>query len=57
MFASDIRKQRVSRMKGITQWRWRLDEVCVKINGKMHYLWCAVEHKGEILESFVTKSP
>ena len=34
MFAGDIRRQRVSRMKGITHWRWHLDEVYVKINGE-----------------------
>ena len=28
----------------------------VKINGEMHYLWRAVDHEGEILESFVTKT-
>jgi putative transposase len=36
-------------------WRWHLDEVFVRINGERHYLWCAVDHEGEILESFVTK--
>ena len=56
LFASDIRRQRVSRMKGVTHWRWHLDEVYVKINGEMHYLWRAVDHEGEILESFVTKT-
>src|SRR5665647_965533 len=55
LFAADIRKQRVSRMRGYTQWRWHLDEVYVKINGELHYLWRAVDHEGEILESFVTK--
>ena len=54
MFAGDIRRQRVSRMKGITHWRWHLDEVYVKINGEMHYLWRAVDHEGEVIESFVT---
>ena len=34
---------------------WHLDEVFVKINGERHYLWRAVDHKGEVLESFVTK--
>ena len=34
MFAGDIRRQPVSRMKGITHWRWHLDEVYVKINGE-----------------------
>ena len=56
MFAGDIRRQRVSRMKGVTHWRWHLDEMYVKINGEMHYLWRAVDHEGEILESFVTKT-
>ena len=27
----------------------------VKINGETHYLWRAVDHQGEVLESFVTK--
>lgn len=35
--------------------RWHLDEVFVKINGKQHYLWRAVDHEGEVLESYVTK--
>lgn len=26
-----------------------------EINGKMHYLWRAVDHEGEVLESYVTK--
>lgn len=29
--------------------------VFVKINGETHYLWRAVDHEGEVLESFVTK--
>jgi putative transposase len=28
----------------------------VKINGEQHYLWRAVDHEREILESFVTKA-
>jgi hypothetical protein len=35
--------------------RWHLDEVFVKINGVKHYLWRAVDHEGEVLESFVTR--
>ena len=27
LFASDIRRQRVSGMKGFRQWKWHLDEV------------------------------
>src|SRR3954469_6913811 len=55
LFAGDIRRQRVSRMRGFRQWRWHLDEMYVKVNGEMRYLWRAVDHEGEILESFVTK--
>lgn len=55
MFASEIRRQRVSRMRGFRHWRWHLDEVFVKINGERHYLWRAVDHEGEVLESYVTK--
>ena len=48
-------RQRVNRMRGFRQWRWHLDEMYVKINGEMVYLWRAVDHEGEILESYVTK--
>ena len=33
-----------------------IDEVFVKLNGKQHYLWRAVDHEGEVLESYVTKT-
>jgi len=55
MFAAEIRRKRVDRMRAYTQWRWHLDEVYVKINGEMHYLWRAVDHEGEVLESFASK--
>jgi putative transposase len=55
MFANEIRKKRVEAMRQHTHWRWHLDEVYVRINGEMHYLWRAVDHEGEVLESFVTK--
>ena len=51
MFASEIRRKRVDRMRQHTHWRWHLDEVYVKINGELHYLWRAVDHEGEVLES------
>jgi putative transposase len=56
LFASDIRRQQVERMRGFRHWQWHLDEVFVRINGERHYLWRAVDHEGEILESFVTKT-
>jgi putative transposase len=42
-------------MRGFRHWRWHIDEVFVKVNGERHYLWRAVDHEGEILESYVTK--
>ena len=36
------------------QWRWHLDEVFVKINGKLCYLWRAVDHERDVLETVVT---
>ena len=54
MFAAEIRKRRVQ-SHAYSNWRWHLDEVFVKINGETHYLWRAVDHEGEVLESFVTK--
>ncbi|NDR57938.1 IS6 family transposase [Pseudoruegeria sp. M32A2M] len=56
MFAAEIRKKRAERLRSGPQWRWHLDEVFVKINGERHYLWRAVDHEGEVLESFVTKT-
>jgi putative transposase len=56
MFASEIRRRRVDHMRQFTHWKWHLDEVYVKINGEMHYLWRAVDHEGEVLESFVSKT-
>ena len=55
LLAADIRRQRVNRMRGFRQWKWHLDEMYVRMNGEMVYLWRAVDHEGEILESFVTK--
>lgn len=55
IFASEIRKKRSAYHRNRTQWRWHLDEVFVRINGETHYLWRAVDHEGEVLESFVTK--
>ena len=55
MFAAEIRRKRVDYMRQYTHWRWHLDEMYVKINGEARYLWRAVDHEGEVLESFVTK--
>ena len=55
MFAGEIRKKRSASMRTHIQWRWHLDEVFVRINGNIYYLWRAVDHEGEVLEVFVTK--
>jgi putative transposase len=55
MFASDIRKRCIEGLQS-SRWRLHLDEVFVRINGKMHYLWRSVDHEGKVLESFATKS-
>ena len=54
MFAAEIRKRRVAHMRVYPQWRWHLDEVFVKVNGKLCYLWRAVDHEGEVLEAVAT---
>ncbi|WP_348400530.1 IS6 family transposase [Shimia sp.] len=55
LFAAEIRRKRASRMRCYSNWQWHMDEVFVKINGVQHYLWRAVDHEGEVLESYVTK--
>jgi len=55
-FAAEIRKKRVERLRAWPQWRWHLDEVFVKVNGERRYLWRAVDHEGEVLESYPTKT-
>jgi putative transposase len=49
MFASETRRDRASRMRA------HLDKVFVKISGEPHYLWRAVDHEGDVLDSYVTK--
>lgn len=56
MFAAKIRRRRVDRKRAGHQWRWHLDEVFVKINGEQHYHWRAVDHGGEVLEGFGSKT-
>ncbi|WP_138933952.1 IS6 family transposase [Roseovarius arcticus] len=55
MFAAEIRRERVQQLQSYSNWQWHLDEVFLKINGETHYLWRAVKHEGEVLESYVLK--
>lgn len=43
-------------MRGLRHSRWHVDEMCVKLSGEKVFLWRAVDHEGEILESLVTKT-
>ena len=54
LFAAEIRRRRIHR-HWYSNWRWHLDEMFVRINGKTCYLWRAVDHEGEVLEVFATK--
>ena len=53
-FANQIKKRRAGGIQS-SNWKWHLDAVFVKINGERHDLWRAVDHEGEVLESYVTK--
>ena len=55
LFAAEIRKRRIHQVRDYSNWQWHLDEVFVQINGETHYLWRAVDHEGEVLDSYVTK--
>ena len=54
MFGAEIRKKRVAVMREYPRCRWHLDEAFVKVDGKLCYLWRAVDHEGEVLELVVT---
>ena len=56
IFAGENRRRRVSAVRGFGQWRWHWDEMYVKLNGEMVYLWRAVDHEGEVFESYVTQT-
>ena len=55
MFASEIARKRRKQARSHSNWQWHFDDVFVKINGERHYLWRAVDHEGEVLESYVSK--
>jgi len=51
-FAKAIRKNRAG---SLSNWCWHIDEVFMKINGQILYIWCAIDHEGEVLECYVSK--
>jgi putative transposase len=56
MFPAEIRWKRVSQKRAYSNWQWHLDEMFVKINGETHYLWRAVDHEWDVLESFLQRA-
>ena len=55
MFASEIARKRRNQAQSYSNWQRYFDQVFVKINGEWRYLWRAVDHEGEVLESYVNK--
>ena len=55
MFASEIPSKSRHQARSHSNWQWHFDEVFVKINAVRHYLWRAVDHEGEVLQSYVSK--
>ena len=54
MFAAEIRKRRVRICAAIPSGGGIWTRVFVKVNGRLCYLWRAVDHEGEVLEGVVT---
>src|SRR5437899_7383860 len=48
MYANEL-----SRRRPKTGDTWHMDEVYLKINGKTHYLWRAVDQEGNVLDILV----
>jgi len=48
VYANQLRRRRAQ-----TGDKWHLDEVFLKINGKLHYLWRAVDQHGNVLDILV----
>ena len=47
--------QKLRKKRGQPGDKWHIDEVFIKINGKTHYLWRAVDQNGLVLDILVTK--
>ena len=45
--------RRIRRRRRAISSRWHLDEIFVRINGRIHYLWRAVDDEGEVLDILV----
>jgi len=52
LFAKDMKKKSQNTH---SNWRWHIDEVFIKINGRQHYLWRAVDQDGEVVDIYLQK--
>ncbi len=48
--------RKLKRRQGLLGDVWHLDEVFVKIRGKRHYLWRAVDQDGDLIDILVQRS-
>lgn len=48
--------KKLKRNRSQTGDKWHLDEMFIKISGKPHYLWRAVDQQGNVLDILVQKS-
>lgn len=55
MFATEIRRKRVDRMRSLPPWRWHLNEVLVSAKSVAPNLWRAVNHEGDVLQGLGPK--
>ena len=55
MFASWFRRRRVHQLLALLHCQRHVDGIVVKTNSDNSYLWRAVDPKGEVLKSVVTK--
>lgn len=58
MFVKPCCQSSQNRIQSLRAWsnhKWHLDEMYVKINGEIYYLWRAVDQEGEVLDAVVTK--
>ncbi len=44
---------KIRRRQGRLGYTWYLDEVFITINGERHYLWCAFDQDGDVLDILV----
>ncbi|MEP4768914.1 MAG: DDE-type integrase/transposase/recombinase [Roseibium sp.] len=55
MVTSDILRMWVQQLLTYSKAKWYVDEVFEKVNCRLHYLWRAVDHEGEVSEAIVAK--